>query len=159
MLVLWLNNEYRHDDWNIMGTMTETAKLFRWLRLPSTTTRIPRSFMAHRKFKTNELRVLPIFGHTIFKKFLRKKDYTHLLQLVVILHTAEARAITRSQQEILKRLHQTFVVSFPRLYTDRHCVQVIHSVINIPDTVNGFGPLTNYTTFQLENDLGRNSSS
>ena len=75
------------------------------------------------------------------------------------MHIAEARAINRVQQEALKRLCQTFVVSFPRLYTDRHCVQVIHSIIHIPDTVNDFGPLTNYTTFQFENDLGRSAYS
>jgi hypothetical protein len=107
------------------------------------------------KFKANELRVLLLFGHTIFKKFLRKKYYNHLLQLVVFMHIAEARPINRAQQEVLKRLCQAFVTSFPRLHTDRHCVQVIHSVIHIPDTVNDFGPLTNYTTFQFENDLGR----
>ena len=65
------------------------------------------------------------------------------------MHIAEARAINRVQQEVLQRLYQTLVVSFPRLYTDRHCVQVIHSIMHIPDTVNDFGPLPKLCYFPV----------
>jgi hypothetical protein len=77
-----------------------------------------------------------------------------LLQLVVIMHLAEGREITSVDEEMIKRLCCSFVVKFPQLYTPRHCVQVVHSILHISDTVHDFGPVTNYTTFHFENDLG-----
>ena len=55
---------------------------------------------------------------------------------------------------MINRLCRSFVVTFPRLYTPRHCVQVVHSILHISDTVHDFGPVTNYITFHFENDLG-----
>ena len=126
------------------------------MRLLSTTTRIPRSLKEYQKFKANELRVLLLFGHVIFRKVLQKRFYNQLIQLVVIIHLGEGRQINKSDQQLIYRLSQEFVVSFPQLYTNRHCVQVVHSVIHIADTVHDFGPLSNYTSFQFENDLGKN---
>ncbi|CAF1527503.1 unnamed protein product [Adineta ricciae] len=139
---------------NIGGRIIELATLFRCVRLPSTTTRIPRSLIEYRRFKANELRVLLLFGHVIFKKFLQEQYYKHLLQLVVIMHMSEGRKIDNLDEQFIKRLCHSFVLSFSQIYTDRHCVQVVHSIIHIPETINDFGPLTNYTTFQFENDLG-----
>lgn len=158
MLGLWLGHENRGESWYIGGELNALAKLFRCLRLPSTTTRIPRSLIEYRKFKANELRVLLLFGHIIFKSFLRKKYYDHLLQLVVLMHLAESREINSMEQSMIKRLCHSFVLSFPVLYSERHCVQVVHSAIHISDTVNDFGPLNHYTTFNFENDLGMNSN-
>ena len=77
-----------------------------------------------------------------------------MLQLVVIMHLAEGREITTVDQEMINRLCRSFVVTFPQLYTPRHCVQVVHSILHISDTVHDFGSVTNYTTFHFENDLG-----
>ncbi|CAF1522861.1 unnamed protein product [Adineta ricciae] len=46
-------------------------------------------------------------------------------------------------------------MQFAELYTRRHVVQVVHSVIHIPATVKDFGPLTNFTTFNFESILGK----
>ena len=153
MLNLWLSPEYRDEKWNICKKVNQLADLFRYVRLPSTTTRIPRSLIDYRKFKANEMRVLLLFGHIIFKGVLAKRYYEHLLQLVVLMHLAEGRQINEVDQEIIRRLSRSFVVSFPQLYSDRHCVQVVHSVLHISDTVNDFGPMTNYTAFNFENDF------
>ena len=72
------------------------------------------------------------------------------------MHLAEGRQINKSDQQLIYQLSQEFVVSFPQLDTNRHCVQVVHSVIHIADIVNDFGPLSNYTSFQFENDFGKN---
>ncbi|CAF4467278.1 unnamed protein product [Rotaria magnacalcarata] len=155
MLDLWLNKKYRKENWNIVKHLKKLAELFSSLRLPSTTTRRPRSLLDYHKFKGNELRVLLLFGHRIFYRVLQQRYYNHLLQLVVLMHLAEKRKIDNVDLKIIQQLSRSFVVSFPELYSDRHCVQVVQSVLHIGDTVDDFGPMTNYTTFQFENDLGK----
>ena len=154
MVGLWLSVEYRHEDWNVSDRIDELADLFHRVRLPSTTTRIPRSLKEYTKFKGNEFRTLLLFGHVIFKQALRKRFYNHFLQLVVIMHIAESRQIEQQDINLITRLSRNFVVTFARLYSVRHCVQVVHSVTHIAATVHNFGPLPNFTTFQFENDLG-----
>ena len=153
MIDLWLNATYVNEEWNISEKIDELSTLFRCIKLPSTTTRIPRLITYHRKYKANEYRVLLLFGHVIFKKFLRKRYYNHLLQLVALMHVAENTLVKHTDHAIMQSLSENFVFDFPKLYTDRHCVQVVHSVLHIPATVRDFGPLTNYTTFGFENDL------
>ena len=155
MIGLWLNAEYRHEDWSVSGRLDELANLLRRVHLPSTTTRLPRSLTEYSKYKGNEFRSLLLFGHVIFKQVLRKRFYNHLLQLVVLMHIAESRKIEERDIGLVARLSFSFVVKFLQLYTERHCVQVIHSITHIAATLHDFGPLTNFTTFQFENDLGR----
>lgn len=157
MLGLWLDTEYRYQEWSVAGKIDELSDLFYRVRLPSTTTRLPRSLTDYKKFKANELRVLLLFGHVIFQKVLRKRFYEHLLQLVIIMHLAEGREIDKLDIDIINRLSNVFVIRFSELYSDRHCVSVVHSVIHISETVKDFGPLTSYTTFQFENDMGKHS--
>ena len=155
MVGLWLSVEFRHSDWNVSDRLNELSDLFRHLRFPSTTTRIPRSLKDFTKFKGNELRSLLLFGHVIFKRILRKRFYDHLLQLVIIMHLAESRQLEQRDIDLIHRLSKNFVVYFSQLYGERHCVQVVHSVVHIAATLHDYGPLTNYTTFQFENDLGK----
>ena len=155
MLDLWLSPDHRKEDWYIGINLRELAKLFSRVRFPSTTTRIPRSLLDYHRFKANEMRALLLFGHVIFEKFLKRKYYDHLQQLVAIMHLAEGRAISKVDEEMINLLCRSFVVTFPQLYTPRHCIQVVHSILHIPETVHDFGPVTNYTTFHFENDLGK----
>jgi len=157
MVGLWLSADCRNEEWSVSGRIDELANLLRRVRLPATTTRIPRSLNEYTKFKGNELRVLLLFGHAIFAKILRKRFYNHLLKLVVIMHIAESQQIEKCDIQLISRLSHNFVVSFSQLYGERHCVQVMHSVVHIAATLHDFGPLTNYTTFQFENDLGKYS--
>ena len=152
---LWLSVEYRHEAWNMAERIDELAELFRRVRFPSTTTRIPRSLKEYAKFKGNEFRTLLLFAHVIFKQALRKRFYNPLLQLVVIMHIAESRQIDQQDIDLITRLSRTFVVNFVELYGARHCVPVIHSISHIAGTLHEFGPLPNFTTFQFENNLGK----
>lgn len=154
MIGLWLSTEYRNEDWNISASLAELDARFRLVRLPSTTTRIPRSLKEYTKYKGNEFRSLLLFGHAIFKRLLPKRFYDNLLQLVVIMYISESRQIEQCDIDIVARLCRNFVVTFSHLYGDRHCVQVIHSVVHVAETLHSFGPLTNFTTFNFENDLG-----
>ena len=155
MLRLWFDHENRYEDWSISGSLHELQLLFRRIRLPSTTFRLPRSLHLYHKFKANEMRILLLFGHVIFKNILKKKYYTHLLKLVVMMHLSEHRQIFPPYIDIVRRLGKSFVIDFSTLYSARHCVPVIHSLIHISDTLHDFGPLHTYTTFNFENDLGR----
>jgi hypothetical protein len=128
--------------------------LYLQLRLPSTTTRLPRKLLEFNQFKGNELRILLLFGHIIFSEILKPIYYSHLLQLVVLMHMAEAREILPSHLPIIQQLSNSFLLDFAKLYTTRHCVQAVHSIIHIPATIKDFGPLTNFTTYNFEDILG-----
>jgi len=154
---LWFEQEYQYEDWSIRDRLDEVHLTFRGLRLPSTTSRIPWSLKLYSKFKANEMRILLLFGPTIFKNVLRKKYYTHLLKLVVMMYLSENRKIDPLYIDITNRLGKNFVLTFSKLYTPRHCVQVVHSVAHISDTIYDFGPLHTFTTFNFENQLGKTS--
>jgi len=79
MLSLWLSPEYRFEPWSIHSHIEELTELFKQVRLPSTTTRLPRILLQYSNFKANELRVLLLFGYIIFANILSKKYYSHLL--------------------------------------------------------------------------------
>jgi hypothetical protein len=153
--MLWFDHDYRFEHWSISNRLDELQLVFRRLRLPSTTPRLPRNLSSYTKFKANEMRILLLFGHIIFKNVLKQKYYIHFLKLVLMMHLSESREIKPSYIDIISRLGNTFVVNFPMLYSARHCVQVVHSVVHISDTVYDFGPVHTYTTFQFENDLGK----
>lgn len=154
MVNLWLSADYRREIWSVYQHREKLSDLFKKIRLPSTTTRIPRPLTQYLNFKASEYRVLLPFGYIIFADFLPQKFYNHLLQLVCLMHLTESRCIPEANIEVMRKLGENFVASFPDLYTKRHCVQVIHSVVHVPTTVRQFGPLTNYTTFNFENCLG-----
>ncbi|CAM4791834.1 unnamed protein product [Rotaria magnacalcarata] len=154
MMSLWFSPDYRTEPWSIHNHLEELSRLFKQVRLPSTTTRLPRVLTAYSNYKANEFRVLLLFGHVIFAEILPKMYYDHLLQLVCLLHLAENRRIHKDDVKVIEKLGTNFVISFSRLYTPRHCVQVVYSVFHIGATVRYFGPLTNYTTFNFENQLG-----
>ena len=97
-----------------------------------------------------------LFGHAVFFKTLKPVYYSHFLQLVVLMHMAESRDVLPNYLSVMQQLADSFVLDFPRLYTSRHCVQVVHSVIYIPATVKDFGLLCSYTTFNFEDILGKN---
>jgi hypothetical protein len=127
------------------------------LRLPSSSHYLPRKLVDFKKFKANELRTtLLLFGHAVFFKALKPVYYSHFLQLVVLMHMAESRDVLSNCVSVMQQLADSFVLDFPRLYTSRHCVQVVHSVIHVPATVKDFGPLGSYTTFNFEDISGKN---
>ena len=100
------------------------------------------------------MRVLLLFGYVIFESVMDVRYYQHLLKLVLMMHLCENRKVHLSQLDMIHRLGQTFAVDFVALYGQRHCVQVVHSVTHVADTVRDFGPLSSFTTIQFENELG-----
>ena len=105
--------------------------------------------------KANELRMVLLFGFVIFKKTLNAKYYDHFLKLVFAMHFSENRCITATTVIHVKNLLHEFLVEFPQLYTIRHNQQVVHSLNHIGQTINDYGPLTSYSTFYFENNLGK----
>ncbi|CAF1484871.1 unnamed protein product [Adineta steineri] len=71
------------------------------------------------------------------------------------MHLSENREIYPWYIDVINRLGKTFVASFAKLYTERHCVQVVHSLVHISDTIHDYGPVHTFTTFQFENELGK----
>ena len=127
------------------------------LQLPSFSPYLPRKLVDFKKFKANELRTMLLFGHAVFSKTLKPVYFSHFFwQLVVLMHMAESRDVLPNCFSVMQQLADSFVLDFPRLYTSRHCVQMVHSVIDIPATVKDFGPLSSYATFNFEDILGKN---
>lgn len=124
------------------------------VRFPSTTNRRPRSIFKFNKYKGNELRALLLFAYSIFEDVLDREYYSHFLLLVLIMHLSESRALHKEWLDNLQHLCTQFVLIFSRLYSARHNVQVVHSIVHVADTVKAYGPLSNYSTFNFENLLG-----
>lgn len=156
LLGLWLDHEYRFEEWSISIYLDQLQSVFRTLQIPATTCRLPRSLKTYYKFKASEMRVLLLFGPVVFKNILKKKYYANLMKLVVMMHLSENRQVHHSYINIIQRLGQSFTIEFSNLYGNRHCVQVIHSLVHISDTVRDFGPLHTFSTFQFKNELGNN---
>ncbi|CAF1463411.1 unnamed protein product [Adineta ricciae] len=155
MLKLWFDPKYSFEPWSIKCHMNSLSAQFAQLRLPSTTTRLPRHLNEFKTFKANEMRILLLFGFAIFAKVLRPTYYNHLLQLVALMHVVESRTILKMHLSMIQQLSLSFVAEFRDLYTSRHCVQVVHSVFHVSSTVEDFGPLPNFTTFNFESILGK----
>lgn len=154
LLNMWFSSSYRNEQWSIHDQIHRLAKRLNYVLFPSTTTRRPRSLLKFGKYKGNELRSLLLFAYSIFDGVLPRQFYSHLLILVLIMHKSESRSLRCDALEDVQSLCASFVLSFPILYSSRHNVQVIHSVIHISSTVTLFGPLQNYSTFNFENLLG-----
>ena len=151
---LWLAVAYRNERWSVFGQIGKLQSMLVHVHLPSTTTRRPRPIAKFSKYKGNELRSLLLFAYPIFESVLERRYYCHFLLLVLIMHLSESRSLCCDEVENLQHLCTEFVLIFPRLYSARHNVQVIHSIIHLPDSVKGFGPVSNYTTFNFESLLG-----
>jgi hypothetical protein len=151
---MWLDATYRNEEWSIAGKLDKLNLLLGQVRFPSSTTRRPRPIMKFHKYKGNELRSLLLFAYSIFEDVLGRHYYSHFLLLVLIMHLSESRALHRDWLDNLKHLCTQFVLIFPRLYSGRHNVQVVHSLVHVADTVKAFGPLSNYSTFNFESLLG-----
>ena len=152
---MWFNTAYREEQWSICGRMDQLDLMLNAVRFPSTTTRRPRSITKFKKYKGNELRSLLLFGYSIFHNILAYRYYVHFLLLVHIMHISESRSIDNESLENLRHLCMEYVLMFPRLYGTRHNVQVVHSIVHIADTVEAYGPLNSYSTFNFENLLGK----
>jgi hypothetical protein len=133
--------------------LNELAKLFRRGRCPFTARRKPRSLLQYHTFKVDELGVLLSCGHVIFKEFLKRKYNDHLMQLFVTMHLSEGNEINCVDQKLIARLCRSYVVTLFQLYTGRHYVQVVHSILHLPDAAHNFTPLAKYTAFRFQNDL------
>lgn len=154
LLNVWLNTTYRDEQWSICDQLGKLDTMLGQVHFPSTTTRRPRSITKFNKYKGNELRSLLLFGYSIFDGILQQRYYSHFLLLVLIMHISESRRIQKGWLDNLQHLCTDFVLTFPRLYSARHNVQVVHSVIHISDTIKAYGPLPNYSTFNFESLLG-----
>lgn len=78
-----------------------------------------------------------------------------MMKLVIVIHYAEGSSVDYEDIDRIDCLARAFVAEFPRLYGVRHVVQVVHSVSHIGSTVADYGPLSSFTTFNFENELGK----
>ena len=146
--------KYRNEKWSIASELGKLDLMLGHVHFPSTTTRRPRSIVKFNKYKDNELRSLLLFAYSIFEDVLGRRYYAHFLLLVLIMHLSESRALHKDLLNNLQNLCTQFVTMFPVLYSARHNVQVIHSIVHVGDTVKAYGPLWNYSTFNFESLLG-----
>ena len=129
--------------------------------------------MFHR-FKSNELRLILLFAAPVFKRYLTPAIYRNYLLIVFAFHLAESRSLKPEDVEAIRYLSglvnilnrkllknkseyiiiDTFLYEYPLLYTKRHNQQVIHSIYHVAQTVQNYGQLSNYSTYNFESVLG-----
>ena len=127
-------------------------------KYPSNITIIPRSITKFRLFKDNEFRSLLLFGFVAFKSSLSTRYYNHFLLLVVATHLVKSCSINQEQVELIQMLYERFLRLFPILYTPRHNVQCVHSLHHFSASVSECGSSSNYSTFNFESFLGKNTT-
>lgn len=140
--------EHPCEDWTVSSSLSICC--FAQGRLTNVSKRAKYTLLC----KGNELRSLLLFAYPIFEDVLSLHYYSQFLLLVLIMHLSESRALHRDWLDNLSHLCTQFVLMFPRLYSGRHNVQVVHSIVHVADTVKAFGPLSNSSTFNFESLLG-----
>ncbi|CAF3413639.1 unnamed protein product [Rotaria sp. Silwood2] len=154
LLRLWFDKKYRKQPWNICDKLKVVDRYLSSIKYSSTTLRIPRSLSKYRRYKANETRNILLFGFSAFGAALPLKYARHFFLLVVAMHIAESRHIQRTQVEDIRLLLNRFLQLFPTLYTPRHNSQSVHSLYHVATSVNYYGSLSNYSTFNFESILG-----
>jgi hypothetical protein len=86
LLSLWLCHQDKDEDWSLWARTNELSVLLGRFRFPSTTTRRPRPLHKFAKYKGSEIRLVLLFGYSMFENILKDKYYSHLLLLVLAVH-------------------------------------------------------------------------
>ena len=81
---------------------------------------------------------LLLFGFPVFKSALPPRYYNHFLLLVIGTYLVELRSINQNQIELIDILCEKFLRLFPRLYTERHNVQYVHSLHHFSASINDY---------------------
>ncbi|CAF1549643.1 unnamed protein product [Rotaria magnacalcarata] len=157
LLKLWFSEDFKRSNWSCFTKLTIISKTLSQYRYPSTTSRTPRPLVKFHRFKANELRLILLFAAPVFKHYLTSTIYKNYLLLVFALHLAESRSLRSGDIEDIQFLSgptNTFLYEYPLLYTDRHNQQVIHSIDHVAQSVQNYGQLSNYSTYNFESVLG-----
>ncbi|CAF0944330.1 unnamed protein product [Adineta ricciae] len=158
LLKIWLEPpSLRRNTTNTMSIFDRRIKVekaFDSIHFPTSTYRIPRHLRHFGQFKANELRLCLLMGYNCFRSALSSTQYKHLQALAFALHLAEARSINDEMVTSIDILLKHFIQLFRRLYTKRHIVSVVHSVVHVSASVREYGPLMNYSTFNFESLIG-----
>ncbi|CAF1241937.1 unnamed protein product [Didymodactylos carnosus] len=154
-----LGYDIRSGRWGaVLASCGDIASYLSSYKYPSTTSRIPRTILHHSNFKGNEFRLILSFGLPAFRLPMKIKYYHYFQLLVIAMQLAESRSIEPSTIPDIDDLLTKFLQQFPLLHTKRHNVQSVHSIEHIGATVQDFGQLSNYSTFNFESLLGISSS-
>ncbi|CAF4653606.1 unnamed protein product, partial [Rotaria magnacalcarata] len=154
LLKLWFSDEYKRSEWSSFTHFNTISKKLYQYRYPSTTSRTPRPLIQFHRFKANEFRLILLFAAPIFKSYLKPKIYKNYLLLVFAFHLAEFRSLRSTDIDDIRFLLDSFLYEYPSLYTNRHNQQVIHSIDHVVQSVQDYGQLSNYSTFNFESLLG-----
>ncbi|CAF3599883.1 unnamed protein product [Rotaria socialis] len=150
LLKLWFSDEYKKSEWSSFTQFGTISKQLYQYRYPSTTSRTPRPLIQFHRFKANEFRLILLFGAPVFKRYLKPKIYKNYLLLVFALHLAEFRSLRSTDIDDIRFLLDSFLYEYPSLYTNRHNQQVIHSIDHVAQSVQDYGQLSNYSTFNFD---------
>ncbi|CAF3724849.1 unnamed protein product [Rotaria socialis] len=157
LLKLWFLEDFKRSNWSCFTKLTILSKTLSHYRYPSTTSRTPRPLVKFHRFKANELRLILLFAAPVFKHYLTSTIYKNYLLLVFALHLAESRSLRSEDIEDIQFLsnpRNTFLYEYPLLYTDHHNQQVMHSIDHVAQSVQNYGQLSNYSTYNFESVLG-----
>ena len=117
--------------------------------------RKPRGLEELSHWKATEYRQFLLYlGPVVLKGMLEKSYYTHFLCLSVSITILLNEVYISRHFNYAKSLLQYFVKEFATLYGQENLSYNVHGLLHLPDDVQRFGPLDDFSAFPYENSLG-----
>jgi hypothetical protein len=154
LLELWFEKTHRNQAWSLVSKINLIDISLSIHKFPSRICRTPRTILKFMEFKANELRCILLFGFASLCTYLPQKYCRHFMLLVVLAHLCESKTISSDQILNIKCLANEFIYQFPLLYGDRQNVISVHTIMHISESIQNFGGVYNYSTFNFESYLG-----
>lgn len=124
--------------------------------IPSEFARKPRPVSDIERWKATEGRQFLLYTvMVILKGKLSDRYYKHFLALMIsIRFLADQKFSTnRNKVNYAKRLIDWFIETYKDLYGEQYISHNVHSISHLPDNVNNFGCLDNFSAFKFENEM------
>lgn len=105
-------------------------------------------------FKATEFRTFLLYaGPIVLKDVLPSEVYCHFLLLHAAISILCNEKLCKDKSGAAKSMLEAFVNETEEIYGRSHLTYNLHSLIHIPDDVNIFGNLDNYSAFEFESEM------
>lgn len=102
------------------------------------------------RFKANEMRNLLFYGSIIFKNFLSKENFEHLILYVVFIRVLCQDSVNLEEIKQSYDLIELFNRRFEHLYGKEYLMYNLHAHLHLPKQVMNYGPINKISAFPFE---------
>lgn len=155
MAGLWLDSQNHEKDYYIGGQLSELDQRLMAIKPPCNVTRVPRSFLQRRFWKSSEWHNwLLFYSAFVLKGILAQAYYIHWLTLVSLMFTLSKESITEAELRKSEELAVDFVSQFETLYGKENVSFNVHLCLHLPESVKNWGPLWAHSGYVFESFNG-----